>query len=216
MLNLIHKLEKNIIHNETKEIQKNIKEVIKLILKSKLIIPVLHPLGFILFNLGEVQSGTLRLHIWLKDYHSPQSQDFLIHKHKFALKSCILYGGIKNDIYKRNDIHKGKNYSLYSVTYESENNISILTKTDKKIFLEKAEESIYKKKDVYQMNIEDYHTITPINDFTATLCLTYNHQSINPMVIGSSKGEEEYIYTRDSSDTNHILENILPLLLRSL
>lgn len=163
---------------------------------------VWHPLGFIYLKLGKVLDGkgTLRFHIWSKKYTKIQDDDFLVHKHLFSFKSFILTGSLTNELYRLKEKNSSNIYthSVYSVSYENGTDISILTKSEKKVRCLNYFKSKFQKGDIYEMDIDDFHKSIVHSDLLATFCLTYNHQEIPPMVIGNLKGMEEYRYEREN------------------
>lgn len=144
-----------------------------------------HPLGFIQCRLVELEKGTLRLHIWPSLDRRPQSEDWLVHSHPFALTSLIVLGNLQQRIYKVQYVTQGTSGAmrLLEVTYTPPHSVLTPTGWVGEPVLTSVEE--YGRGDIYRMAPGDYHdTFVPFETTAVTVALTEMVEGLRPMVVG--------------------------------
>lgn len=153
----------------------------------------IHPLGFIastIFIEGDVK---VRLHIWPKSGLREQNSDCTIHDHVFEFTSWVLAGAVENIDYP--DFKVGGGRAAYSTTYSGIK--SVLTRTDEKFELGRAVKKTIFQGESYEVNAGCLHETRLAGDSGAvTLLITRDTGKVNPTVIGSVSGEDQYEFER--------------------
>lgn len=178
-----------------------VKDLLHLIQDSKIEF-FWHPLGFVLGTYLENDEEKIRIHIWPKSGAKKQSPYWNIHNHIFHLKSWVLKGEITNQEYETvND--DSSNYCIYHVDYLGEQ--SHLIKTNIHVSLIESKKNINKEGSKYSMRSNVFHCSEKTSDCTAlTVVLSTKTKTKNPMVIGRTDGQQQYIYSRAKVELPYI------------
>jgi hypothetical protein len=163
-----------------------------------------HPLGFYYCSLdNNKQQGTKnRLHLW-SPFCVEQEPRWRIHNHVFNLKSQVILGSITNIGYK---LKQGNNHQIYEVIYQEQD--SVLMKTQSKVDVSIAKESLFKQGMEYIVSANELHQSIPENNkLTICLCeMVQENFRTAPLVVGEISGKEKYIFKRESVAREHILK----------
>lgn len=155
----------------------------------------IHPLGFYVLKLGQIDDDlNIRLHIW-NNKLTPQNLELMVHNHIFDMKSFVLKGEIINKEYELIcDENKVTKNQLYKVNYS--NNNSILIKSESNFTLLETKQSTIKKGHSYKIDAGVFHESIVQNPYTATLLITKLAKIKNPTVVAKCDLGNEISFNR--------------------
>ncbi|MCY7860538.1 hypothetical protein [Bacillus haynesii] len=160
-----------------------------------------HPLGFVHSKIASIPNlGDLRLHVWPALKRKTQKPEMPIHDHVFKINSFILFGEIKNHIYKvTNTESHGKKYRIYMADYVE--NKSILSPTNQIVNCELQDSKVYSSGNYYVIEKDTLHqSEVQEGQFAATLVVTTEKDnSIKPNILGPLRGGK-YTYEREQCE----------------
>lgn len=174
----------------------NIEEILNLILEnSHSFTPSWHALGFIHCQLYKNDNGTLRLHIWPKNYRHKSEQKEKIHDHIFSLNSYVVCGEIKNLYYElvpHTSLNCVDKLQLYKVEYKE--NCSILAPTGKFFSPILSESNLIKSKEIYKIDRKVFHeSNVDHSQLVCTLVSTYDFVKDDPHMLGVLTLEDQIV-----------------------
>jgi hypothetical protein len=146
-----------------------------------------HPLGFLHIKLHARGVKGLRLHLWPQRQRQAQAPFWPIHDHIFNLRSLILFGTVRNTLYKVTRAETSP-YRIYEVRYGgSDSTLNQLTATSELVLPQETSIEEHVAGTTYWIEHTVFHQSMVAEDRpAATLVVTSDHLSLSPRVIGNA------------------------------
>ncbi len=174
-----------------------------------------HPLGFIYCKLyvSENNDEVIRIHIWDPEFHKIATE-LDIHTHYYEINSFVIKGQIINETYSEK-INCNTNYEKYYI-YKGEylNNDRILKKTDAFLKLTKSKKEVIKQNELYKIELNTFHKGYPSNfeGLTATIVFNENHQTPNPIIVGTENLSDNIFFKTNQVDPSLIQKILIKII----